>query len=323
VGTYNSRGENMAIGKKGVFYTLLAISFLLIMLFFVRMQTESRVSDKIDLTRTRIETIDQYIDGVEEDMQRALYIGGFRSILVFNQYLARSNGTYIPDVQQAFSESVFYGTINGTTDSLISGSSFYDWVTNVREKGNNLNIQLNITDPELSVYQTDPWNVKFDLNVTIIVDDVKGLASWNRRSNIVSTVNINGFEDPLYIVNTYGRYTNVINTTLYDGNYTYEVSPGVWNVDNLRSHVTNMYYTDNVDAPSFLMRFEGKLTDSPYGIESMINLEKFSTQGIPVYTYSVVDHEYWSSTSGRSVSGMQSWFRIDNEHEAKYQVSSI
>jgi hypothetical protein len=313
----------MAIGKKGMFYTLLAIVFILVVLLFVRIQTESKVSDRIDLTRTRIETMNEYVDGVEEDMQRALYISGFRSVLVLDQYLTQSNGTYIPDVQQAFRESIFNGTINGTTDTLISGSTFYDWITNVREKGNNLNVQLNITDPELSVYQTDPWNIKLDLNVTIVVDDVKGLASWNRRSNIVSTVSIIGFEDPLYIVNTYGRFTNTINITKYAGNYTYELSPGVWNVDNLRSHVTNMYYIDNVDAPSFLMRFEGRLTDSPYGIESIINLEKFSSQGIPLYPYSVVDHEYWSSTSGRIVNGMQSWFRIDAEHEAKYQTSSI
>ncbi|MFH1210861.1 MAG: hypothetical protein V1645_03010 [archaeon] len=313
----------MAIRKKGMFYSLIAITFILILLFFVRVKTESRISDRIDLTRTRIDTINQYVDGVEEDMQRALYTGGFRSMLAFNQHLSSSNGTFIPDVQEAFQEAIFNGTVNGTTSVLVSGSTIYDWTTNVREKGNNLNIELNITEPELAVYQTDPWHVKLDLNITIIAEDVKGLASWTRRSNIVSTIDINGFEDPLYIVKTYGRYTNVVNKTTYEGNYTYEVSPGVWNVDNLKDQVKNMYYAENTDAPSFLMRFEGSLAGSQYGIESMINLEKFSSQGIPVYEYSGVDHEYWSETTGRTVSGMQSWFRIDTEHEAKYQTSSI
>ncbi|MFH1331788.1 MAG: hypothetical protein ABIH63_00705 [archaeon] len=323
MGTDDSRGENMAIGKKGVFYTLLAIVFILVLIFFVKIKTESKLTDKIDLTRTRIDTMNNFVDAVEEDVERALYISGFRSMLAFNQYLLKSNGTYLNSTQEAFQEAIFNGTVNGEEDALISGSTFYDWVTNVREKGNNLNIELQMNEPELAVYQTDPWHIKLDLNVTVVAQDVKGMASWYRRSNIISTISIEGFEDPLYIVQTYGRYTNIVNRTIYEGNYTYEVTPGVWNVNNLKDHVTKMYYTENSDAPDFLMRFEGKLTDSPNGIESMINLEKLNSQGIPVYQYSVVDHEYWSETSGRTVSGMQSWFRIDTGHETKYQVESI
>ncbi len=294
--------------------------FILIFLFFVKTKTETKLEEKIDLTRTRIDTMDQYIDGVEEDIQRALYITGFRSVLALNQYLLKSNGTYINSTQEAFQEAIFNGTVNGTQDALVSGSTIYEWVANVREKGNNLNINLEVRDPELAVYQTDPWHIKLELNATVIAEDIRGLASWNRRPTIISIISVEGFEDPLYIVNTYGRYTNVINRTLYEGNYTYQVSPGVWDVNNLRDHVTKMYYTENTDAPDFLMRFEGKMTGSQNGIESMVNLEKLSSQGIPVYDYSVVDHEYWSSTSGVPIKGMQSWFRIDSGHRTKYQV---
>jgi len=310
----------MAIGKKGIFYTLLAIVFILILLFFVKIKTETKPGEKIDLTRTRIETINQFVDGVEEDLQRALYISGFRSILAFNQYLLSSNGTFLNSTQDSFQEAILNGTVGGISDVLISGSTFYDWLQNVKEKGTNLNINLELENPELAAYQTDPWHVKLELNVTLSADDTMGIASWNRRSQIITTIDINGFEDPLYIINTYGRYTNTINRTIYEDNYTYQVSPGVWNVDNLRDHVTNMYYTENSDAPDFLMRFEGKLTGSPQGIESMINLERFNSQGIPIYAYSLADHEYWSSTSGVSIRGMQSWFRIDPGHRTKYQI---
>lgn len=323
MGTDDSRGEDMAIGKKGIFYSLLAIIFILLLLFFIKIKSETKPEEKIDLTRTRIETMNQFVDSVEEDMQRALYISGFRSMLAFNQYLMQANGTVLNNVDGAFQEAIFNGTVNGTTNALVSGSTFSDWTSNVKKKGTNLNVNLQLTNPELVAYQTDPWHVTLEMNITIQADDVTNMASWNRRTTILSTIDIEGFEDPLYIINTYGRYTNVVNRTLYEGNYTYQVSPGVWDVTNLRDHVANMHYTENDDAPSFLMRFGGKLTGSPQGIESMINLEKLNSQGIPIYPYSVVDHEYWSSTSGRTVAGMQSWFRIDTGHEAKYQVSTI
>lgn len=312
----------MAVGKKGVFYTLLSIVFILIFLFFIKVKTEPRLDDRSDLIKVRVDTMNEFLYSVEGDLQRYLYIAGFRSILAFNQQIINSNSSF-SDIQAAFQESVFNGTVNNNPEVLLSDSTFYDWASSIQEKARELNIDLKFNNPELYVYHADPWHINLDLNVSISASDLSGLASWDYRNKVSSTISITGFEDPLYLIHTHGRYINIINKTFYENNYTSEVSPGVWDLTNLKDHLSKGYYSENSDAPDFLMRFEGKLTSSPYGIESLVNLDSLNSKGLPVYPYSVVDHMYWSSSSGRSIPGMQSWFSIDASHEEEYQVSAL
>lgn len=322
MGAYACGGENLAVGKKGMFYTLLSVILIFIFILFIKSNAQTKLNEKSDLVKVRIDTMNNFMESVEQDLQRYVYIAGFRSILSFNQYLLTANSSF-EDVQLAFQESIFNGTVNNQAELLLTGSSFSDWSSSIQEKANSVNIDLKFNNPEIYVYQTDPWHVKIDMNVTILASDLAGFASWNYRTKVTSTISILGFDDPLYIIKTQGRLVNIINATIYEGNYTHQLSEDDWDVANLRDHVSKMYYTENSDAPDFLMRFEGKLTSSPYGIESMINLDSLSSRGLPIYEYSVIDHKYWSSSSGRHIPSMQSWFSIDSAHEDKYQVNSI
>jgi len=64
--------------------------------------------------------------------------------------------------------------------------------------------------------QDDPWNVLVRANVTMIVKDSAQTATFTTTEFVTAKVSIVGFEDPLYVVNTYGRLTNAINITHYE-----------------------------------------------------------------------------------------------------------
>jgi hypothetical protein len=204
-------------------------------------------------------------------------------------------------------------------------STFLDWVNKIESESTKFNINTNITVNDIDVYQNNPWYVTVDANVSMLVSDFGNIASWNFTKIIGTSVEVVGFEDPLYLMNTFGRMTNVINKTTFEGNYTY-FSGGYWNVDNLINHVENSLYTENTDAPSFIMRFENNLSSSPYGIESCVNLLKMNEQNLEVDTYrSIVDHDYWAGTHNGDykINNTPSWFRFDSDHISKYNLTGL
>jgi hypothetical protein len=151
------------------------------------------------------------------------------------------------------------------------------------------------------------------------MQDEDSLALWNRSLSLVAQIPIEGMEDPVYIVNTGGLVSNKIkrtpHTTFVQGT----------NISALSNHSLSSYYRDHTDAPSFLGRLQGNLTASPYGVESMVNLQKLAAQGVPTSQKSVIDYIYFSTSnpSTNGVSGMSAWFRLDSTHLAYYNATHL
>ena len=207
---------------------------------------------------------------------------------------------------------------------LLEGSTFNDWVNKIKFEGQKQQIALEVTLNSLQVYQQDPWYVTLAANVTFEVADNLKTSAMHQDDIISADISVIGFEDPLYIINGRGRLTNVINKTPYDNNYTYQLN-GKWNVTNLLNEAYSGYYTDNVDAPSFLQRFTNNMSDSLYGIETLVDLATFTKQGLPAYDNTIVDHYYFTnaSTVNYNINGTPTWFKIDSSHRAKYMVTGI
>ena len=96
-------------------------------------------------------------------------------------------------------------------------------------------------------------------------------------------------------------------------------------VSNLQKHVDNSLYINSSLAPSFLDRLQGKLSANANGIESLVNLQKLSNQGLSISSKSVVDYIYFSSNnpSSYNINGMYNWFRLDNDHLDIYKVRNL
>jgi len=296
--------------KKGMFFTLIVISLL--SLFLVSYNVYSFVLDRSPINN-RIKTMNNFVFSVEQDLSRQLYISGFRIIFLFEKLISEE-GNYITSFNETFNEAFQNGTIYGESQELMNGVTFSEIEDSINQKGSGINVNISLTNPNISVTQEDPWNIKVSLEVNLLISDKSNLASWDRTSIITAHIPIENFEDPIYVVNTNGMVTNKINQTPY----TDFIDGG--NVYNLLSHVQNSYYINSSLAPSFLDRLQGKLSANENGIESLVYLPELSGQGISVSDKSVVDYIYFSlnNPSTNSISGMPSWFKLDTAHLSIY-----
>ena len=270
--------------KKAQIFSLIAIT--LIGLMFVSFEVYSAV-DKRQTIGTRISSMESFLDSVESNLERQMYVSGYRIIFLAENQITTS-GTYIGDVDDFFNEAFFNGTIYGVNDTILIGATYGDIINSVNEKSKKINVDVTFSNPKFYVEQTNPWYVRFTLESDFLMKDKSGLAKWERMQNISTMIPISGFEDPVYIINSNARISKRFNQTIYEGNY---VNGN--DVTNLLSHVNNDYYAANINAPNFLQRLSGNLSADPngFGIESFVNTNKFIQEGIPVYDKSKIDYK--------------------------------
>ena len=304
--------------KKGIFYTTAAIALTIVIIVTYSAYSTYRLSDKMDVIQTRIETVNFFIKDIEKDINKGAFIAGFRTLLSFNQFIA-INGTFLDNVNERFKESFLNGTIKQQPLSLMKDSTFTDWANKISAEADKVDIKFNFKINDVKLNQSTPWSVDIGLNISLDIKDKRNTSYWLRDRYLTNTISIISFEDPLYVVNSKGRVTNTIIIT----NITNFVVSG--KVDNLLIHTNNSWYIAHNDSPSFLMRLEGNLGNSTYGIESLVNLDKFQQHGLALKDRSIVDYIYFGTkqTINYRINNTPEWFKIDEGHLETYQVTNI
>jgi hypothetical protein len=299
------------MAKKGIFYTTAAIALTVVIVVTYSAYSTYRLRDRMDSIETRIESVNFFIKDVENDIDKGVFITGFRTLLSFNQFIT-NNGTFIDDINARFKESFLNGTINDQPLSLMKDSTFTDWANKISAEADEIDILFNFEIIDVKLNQ-------IGLNISLDIRDKRNTSYWIRNRLLTTQISILDFEDPLYVINSNGRVTN----TIKQSNTTDFVVNG--KVDNLLDHMNNSYYIAHNDTPSFLMRFEGNLGNSTYGIESLVNLAEFQEQGLALKDRSIVDYIYFGtkSTTNFRINNTPSWFKIDQGHLDAYQVTNI
>ncbi len=308
----------MALNKKSMFFSIIAIALISLIVFSLTIYTSYKLRDKVMVTETRIYSMNSFIDDVEKDIERGLYISGFRALMSMEQYIT-DNGIFLNDVDSCFKEAFLNGTINNSQMGLMNESTFINWTQRIKEQAIKLDIIVDFDINDVIIYQESPWATNIAINVSLDVEDLKKTASWQRPLYITTNISIQEFEDPLYVINSYGRVTNIIiKTNITDFIVNNETT-------NLKIHVNNSYYIESNTAPSFLMRLEGNLSNSIYGIESLVNLEEFQAQEVPIRDRSVVDYIYFGdqTTTNYKIKYMPSWFKLDEGHLETYDCGDL
>lgn len=301
--------------KKSVFFTLTAIVLTLVIILSFNVYSKYNLNEKMNVVEVRITTMNNFIKDVSQDLEKGVYITSFRSLLSMIQHIT-DNGTFIDNVDYTFSELFINGSIDDNVINLMTNSTFPDWVNKIQIEAEKIDINANFTVNNVSITQEDPWKIKIAANINMNVQDKKQTSSWSINKNIITDITIESFEDPLYIVNSQGKLTNTIRVSPYT------VFVQGSNADNLVSQINESYYINTTTAPSFLMRLEGNLSSSSYGIESLVNVEEFSDQGISVKSRSAVDYIYFGNQTATSCvvnetfeEGTFTDFRLDNDAE--------
>lgn len=309
------------IGKKGMIFTIVAILLVGVLIASSVILAKTTYKEKSFIAITRVNSMNDFILSLHQDATRNLMISGYRAVISLQRYVA-INGTFISGFDSKFMELVVNGTINGEVQDLMANATVTDWAERINIEANKLNININVTPKSVQVYHTSPWIIMIEFNATINVSDFNSLASWNYNKTFRKPIVVLNFEDPLYTVKSYNKVTNLI---IAANNLSF-VDPITNDTTVLYTHLNNSYYIESNYSPSFLMRFEGNLSASPYGIESLVNIVDFSRQSIPIFDKSVIDYEYFDDSYDESddkcnFEGMPSWFRIDANRRESYNLS--
>ncbi len=313
--------RNFLGNKKGIFFTTLVI--VMLSLFIITYTFYSGVRERQSVEK-RIETLNSFVFSLEENIPRQLRTTAFRIIFLFEKRIVET-GSYITNLNATFNEAFFNGTIYGQTDAemqaLMEDATLPEIIDDIKQKAQKINADVEFINPSITLSQSDPWRVKVTLSSNIIIKDQANLVLWNRTSDINAFVEVENFEDSLYLINTNGLVTNKIKKSPYS---TF-VSGS--DISNLSLHSENSYYIVSTTAPSFLDRLEGINAPNPNGIESLVNLEKLAAQNIQIQDKSVIDYIYFSSQNPSACNvvpaGMPSWFKLDNAHLTTYNLNCV
>lgn len=301
--------------KKAVFFTVTAIVLSAVIILSFTVHSGYRLKEKMNSIETRIITMNNFIKDIEQDLQKGVYIASFRAFLSMTQYIA-SNGTFISNVEGTFSELFLNGTINSQEVSLMTDSTFTDWVNKIQQEADKVDIIVSFTVNDAAISQEEPWSIIVSTNMDMEVRDNKQTSSWSINKDVSTNLSITGLEDPLYVVNSYGRVSNTIRASPFEH---FVIGSSI---DNLLEQINKSYYISTNMSPTYLMRLEGDLSSSEIGIESLVNLQEFIDQSLTIKGRSAVDYIYFGDqiTVNHRINGTPSWFKLDSEHLSVYEV---
>ncbi len=298
------------VNRKGVFF--MATTIVIITLILTSYTLYSNFQERKAIQK-RIGTMNNFINSINQDLERKLFIAGFRSIFTFENRIIET-GSYIPDVNASFQELFFNGTFNNQPQPIMLGATFADIASDIKSLGHKIAINVTIANPKVNIDQTDPWHVRITLIGNFTIRDENNLSSWNTILSTTGIIPVYYFDDPVYTINTGSLIVTKINQTSYSS----------FNSASLLDHTTKKYYKESTQAPSFLDRFEGNLnTNSPYGIESLVDIQVIQSKSLSVQQKSIVDYIYFSSSNPTfcHISGMPSWFYLDDSHLTAYNMT--
>ncbi len=319
---------------KGMFFTLilvfLATLVVALLIFqkalFVRHSSASMVEGRVDTM------LNLYRD-IVLDSKKAVAIISTRAISSAINYVV-SNGVPLNSSNETLKELIVNGSINSAPQPLMQLSTIRDWERKIESLCEEESFACDVEVEGVTILPYDSFTLQISFNLSVSIADEKGVANLSRERRLVTFVGIEGFEDPLYPLNTYGRATNTILKSPHWGNYSED------DLSNLKDDLNNSYYHPSLRGASFLDRLEGKyfvqpkyeVSGLPIGLESFVDKDELLTLGIPVYLErSSVDYLYFSGKEVEvyKISGMPESFRLDNEttinnltHLQIYNVSS-
>ncbi|MEK6850552.1 MAG: hypothetical protein AABX85_03180 [Nanoarchaeota archaeon] len=265
--------------------------------------------------------MNSFLSSVEKDLERQMYVSTFRTIFLFEKKVVDSK-RYIENPEELASEGFFNGTLYSQSQgNVYDGIKFSDFLSSTQTDAKQMNIEINITGAKLNMTQEDPWNIAIILTANLTMSDKSNLAYWNKTLIVKAYIPIERFEDPVYLLNTAGKIPNKYSKSPYTLSNT--------DLKNLSLHLENSYYIASTEAPSFIDRLKGNLAaESPYGVESLVNINTFNSQGLTVYVgRPMVDHIYFDLTNPATfctVSGTNAPANLllDDAHKIIYNVAT-
>jgi hypothetical protein len=312
--------------RKGLFYIYVSSIMLLAIIIVFAMRADYSYLDRQKVSEARINSLNDLLHDLESDSERVIYVSAYRSLIALEDYVA-STGKYLNDTEEYFRIAFYNGTVNGSRVDVLENSTYSDYLGKVRFLTSLVGADLDVNVTRITLFHQSPWEVTVVVSAEIRVNDTKGLASWKFNKNYSTVVPLTNIRDPVYSIGTYGKVPNTIRpTNISASDFVVESTNST---AGLQEHINSTRYLANPQAPSYLMRMQGNFSPSPYGIESLVFIPELDVQSVPYSSQkSIVDYILLTNATGYypllcSFTNMPSWFKIDQNHSADYEVNAL
>jgi len=196
--------------KKGLLFSFIMVSLAITLLSLIAVQKSLVFHKREQISiEARINDMDKMYESIIRDVNKASEIIIKRAISVCIGYIV-AEGEALDNSQASLKELTWNGTLNETEESLMKNNTLPDWIEKIRYVGDLKGYDINISIDNFEIRPYDSWNLVTEGIMQINISDQGGIASFNKVEKLNYLVSIEGFEDPLYPLNTIGRATNVI-----------------------------------------------------------------------------------------------------------------
>lgn len=293
--------------NRGIAFTIIALVLAGVIISFTLTQDNGPPEPRSGIAI--VQNMNGVIDAFQADLQRGLYITSYRTVIGQIEKITKT-GQFINDTEASFVEGMINNTIDNVSVSALNGSSLTDWLDKTeaiyKARGYDFSYHIvNLTERQLNATALQT-SIDLDYNLS----DSRSERRFVRHTHVTATIPIQGLEDPVYYVKSLGRVSN-----LFEFTTTHDLPTLIaWSANNSRYVLSNK-------SPSFLMRLAGNFSPSPYGIESIVDGQRFLLQGIGTYDKrSSVDSMYFSNRAESvvCVNNTPSWFRLDRSRLSDY-----
>ncbi len=256
------------MNKKAVFFSLMAILLISIILVSVKPQSYVTLVNKVPVIQSRVHIANDFVNDINNNyFDRVLFVSGNAAL---NAYLKNITSETHFDTQVEFEKKLRELMINGTLDgSTKKYNNFtikylFKKISDLANSTLKLETKFEIGKSEIyQSFETGPWELAINMSFNYTVN--ASIAKWNISRNISSRINLIGFEDPLFSINTASLSPSI-------KRYIHKTNIGKWNVSNLEIFINSSEYKYDNHSPSFIGRMVNDSSSSECcGIQSFIN----------------------------------------------------
>lgn len=193
------------MNRKGFMYSVFAI--FLIGLLAVIVADPVRVADISKRTEvSRVDATYYFLTSATSDIERGTRIVAKRAVSAAANVVA-SDLAPLDDGEAAVVSGFRNGTVNGSVQPLLDGSTIRDWREGMVEQAAASGWDLNLSFPGVATSAAAPARVWMNLTVDVVLRDPASDSRFRRTVRHNRTVAITNITDPLLLLETNGRYS--------------------------------------------------------------------------------------------------------------------
>lgn len=302
----------MAIGARGVVFTLMAIVIASVIVVSASVLMDSGKQFDASPQHIRVRVVDGFVDSFESYVASALRVSVYNGLNNLSSLIANQPPTQLDtyfldndDLEKNLVKCMFHKDdpiiLNGSNDRSCNNNRTLDVI--LQEFSDdardylNINVSFSIDESSLNLWEEYPFMAVANLTLNYTISDDE--ASWNvTNKNIEVDVPLYGLNDPVT-----GRFASI----------NYLASPRAFiesaypeGGGQLTAAIAEGTFSKSAAAPSILQRFIGDFSNKTCGTNSHCGVVSFIDEANvdwgwwsgASYNYSHLDYDLFNTSSG-------------------------